>query len=483
MDQPNLGQFPTELLLSIYSFVLLPSDKNALVQTCRRLASLLNDSLYSGDVQSWNSSALLWACMTGNVATARRSIDAGGASVNHTFIRCRRTSRVRRCASPHWPRTRGTKLFAKSLPYHPLGVAAMARQPEMVRFLLERGADPNLSDGHAAKHHQRVWYPLHWAVSCGNWGGGAFFERPIYRPVPANVQIVEELLKHGADPNQMTGLDPITGEVVATNSHRSNEAFYPLHMAVCRHVPSEVVRLLLEAGADAMIGGKEFGCRGSYVSWRTPLWVMGPTHCRQSDEDVRKMILLARQNRIPADPRVSWKLDWCYIRDTMEILTPQRMELLKILFPGKPQVAVSGVYAMWDVWTRQKGKVAETTSPEDRDRETGILQGVQGFMDSFLKADPIQYVDLKAPGRAHPVDLAAAFSEMCNDSDKGSQGRFVGLLESQGLVCDGEIKQLSLSEVIERNMDMFHKGLVPNLQISYQLNISRISQSYEARQG
>ena len=93
--------------------------------------------------------------------------------------------------------------------FYPLGLAAFFGHREIVRFLLERGADVHL----AARNAQRVTV-LHAAVS------------------RRDAAIVAALLDHGADPNA-----------------RQQKGFAPLHAAAANG-DEHIARVLVEHGAE-----------------------------------------------------------------------------------------------------------------------------------------------------------------------------------------------------------------------------------------
>jgi len=93
--------------------------------------------------------------------------------------------------------------------YTPLLVATVRGQVELALFLLDQGADPNISDA--------GFTPLHWAVS--TWENGTSnpvygFEDPM-SGIPdrqAKLKLVKALLAHGADPNaRMKRRPPLAG--------------------------------------------------------------------------------------------------------------------------------------------------------------------------------------------------------------------------------------------------------------------------------
>jgi hypothetical protein len=120
----------------------------------------------------------------------------------------------------------------------PLAAAALAGHLEMMRFLLDRGADPNLADCPA----------LVFAASGGNLEAIqllADFGADVNRADPngatplaagiRRVDVVHALLKLGADPNRFSG-----------------EGYAPLHVAAAAgNLP--IVKLLLEHGANRFL--------------------------------------------------------------------------------------------------------------------------------------------------------------------------------------------------------------------------------------
>jgi cytohesin len=96
----------------------------------------------------------------------------------------------------------------------PLREAAAWGHPEVVEFLLEHGADPNIQDNNGGT-------PLHVAA----WNG--------------HREVVELLLEHGANPNV-----------------QDDDGDTPLHLAAKNNY-REVVELLLEHGADPNIRNNE----------------------------------------------------------------------------------------------------------------------------------------------------------------------------------------------------------------------------------
>ncbi|RWA03972.1 hypothetical protein EKO27_g11131, partial [Xylaria grammica] len=118
----------------------------------------------------------------------------------------------------------------------PLSLAAQHRHPDIVRLLLEKGADASgikHSDSAPARDHLRVWKPLHWALSCGRFYN-SYSSTATAAPVPVSVEIVAALLDAGAE---LTLVDPAHGRQHYTTSA---EPTIPLTMAsCCAHAPAE----------------------------------------------------------------------------------------------------------------------------------------------------------------------------------------------------------------------------------------------------
>ena len=94
--------------------------------------------------------------------------------------------------------------------YTPLYNAVMGGLTDVVKLLLDRGADPN-----RAKKDGKTITPLHRAVE------------------HHNAEMIKLLLKAGADPNMGSSID-----------------FTPLHRAACISIATDKVKLLLDAGAN-----------------------------------------------------------------------------------------------------------------------------------------------------------------------------------------------------------------------------------------
>jgi uncharacterized protein len=138
---------------------------------------------------------------------------------------------------------RGDSNFGGSTP---LLVATVRGHVPLALFLLDRGADPNVLDA--------GFTPLHWAA--GTWENG--LANPVYGFVDpiggipdreAKLQLVKDLLAHGANPNlQMTARPPGFG---GTGTGGYNDAAGATPFIVAANAADvEMMRILLAAGAD-----------------------------------------------------------------------------------------------------------------------------------------------------------------------------------------------------------------------------------------
>jgi ankyrin repeat protein len=124
---------------------------------------------------------------------------------------------------------------------HALTVALMNKHYTFAKFLLERGANPNLAD-------TRGRTPLYAAIDARDEDYSAMPSRKEDDPMPS-LEIIQALLDHGADPNA-----PLTRNLPGRSGMDSGDTALgpgttPL-MRAARAGDAEVMRMLLKKGAD-----------------------------------------------------------------------------------------------------------------------------------------------------------------------------------------------------------------------------------------
>ncbi|KAK4156587.1 ankyrin repeat-containing domain protein [Chaetomidium leptoderma] len=211
-----LTSLPAELLLMICG-PLYQADLVHLALTCRALAGASLHLVYQRDVSDFDCLALRWACTFGIEAQ-----------------------------------------FAET----PLSTAILATEPEIVRLLLAQGADVHSTtvSGLGYNHRTDLFFPINLAM-------GTPDMPPFHGFQPGHPQIVRHLLDAGADPNQHNihqvppGFDAPPGPAT----------FTPLLMAMQAEIPVETVKLLLERGADPTLRAAHEFSRPSSTDLTPPL--------------------------------------------------------------------------------------------------------------------------------------------------------------------------------------------------------------------
>ena len=121
----------------------------------------------------------------------------------------------------------------------PLMRATIAGDVELVRILLDKGADPNISAMGVT--------PFLIAAGVGTGGRGTGLASATSTGFPPNMAIMDLLIAHGADVNaQVTGM--LTYSLRISRAPSSTEGMTALHVAAQRG-RADLVRYLLEKGA------------------------------------------------------------------------------------------------------------------------------------------------------------------------------------------------------------------------------------------
>jgi ankyrin repeat protein len=203
----NLAQFPAlpNELLYMIADNLSEQDLDRLIRTCKQMHALFNGYLYKLTVKNRGNTTLFWACVRGQPKVAQRMLDLGvsaeSSCSNMVFASSRPVMAMEtpltsaifynhpacvKVLLEHGVNINSQASLGRSV--NPLEQAAREGRLDIVRILIEKGADVNLTGG------ARRFTPLHSAVSF------ACFRD--HQP-PENVikPIVRLLLDHGANPN------------------------------------------------------------------------------------------------------------------------------------------------------------------------------------------------------------------------------------------------------------------------------------------
>ncbi|PGG95273.1 ankyrin [Blastomyces parvus] len=146
---------PAELILSIADQIPNKRDLSNLCQTCRDLRSILNNYIYRHDARSAEPQSLIWAAYKGHKAIARKAL-SNGVNIHAGDTSPSPFPDPFPTQSPY----RRPDSCPATLNFSPLQIATCYGHENMVRFLLQHGADP-----HAPFPAHHGGYPLH-VASC-----------------------------------------------------------------------------------------------------------------------------------------------------------------------------------------------------------------------------------------------------------------------------------------------------------------------------
>ena len=178
---------------------------------------------------------LLWAVRAGASDAVRVLLDAG-ADVNDT-VSNGESALVIAAANAHW---------------------------QLADLLLERGADPNLAGA--------GWNALHQAVRIRRPNTGFGTPGPIPTGTLESIEVIKKMLEKGVNVNARMTQDGMKDGQRNRLIRTGATAFF----LAAKNTDTEVMRLLLAAGADAMIPNGEFS---------TPLMVAAGLHIWNPGED------------------------------------------------------------------------------------------------------------------------------------------------------------------------------------------------------
>ncbi len=197
--------------------------------------------------------AYLFAVRQGHSGVVETLLDAG-VDVNESLLVRSRRGR--------YQTEEGSASAERQLGSSALDLAVANAHFELASLLLDRGADPNQAGP--------GWTPLHTISWVRKPGVGSNDPAPEGSGSLDSLQLVRELVEHGADVNARMTKRSNAGK------HSLNTVGATPFLAACRTADADLMRLLVELGADPTIPTEE----GS-----TPLMVAAGLGTRAPDED------------------------------------------------------------------------------------------------------------------------------------------------------------------------------------------------------
>ncbi|KAH8682716.1 ankyrin repeat-containing domain protein [Xylariales sp. PMI_506] len=234
-----LLDLPIEILWNLGEY-LPAKNLSKLAQTSKACHQVWNRELYNRDRNHGGSFSLIYACFEKTEISI--------------FILQRYLEYFSRSAKPwdhHFSTPTKLAFYEGKLIGNltPLMVAIQADNLRVVKFLIDNGAEVNLSEstpGHIALHHDNgwyplqhntLWYPIHHAVMVGYGHKGWHFTHK------NKLKIIRVLLQNGANANQ-TSTIPATNHALPLSS-RFEGVVTPLHLAIVNNANAKVIHSLL----------------------------------------------------------------------------------------------------------------------------------------------------------------------------------------------------------------------------------------------
>lgn len=266
---------------------VLPEGETVLMTAARTgnltvVRALLAHEAEVNHVEKWRGqTALMWASGEGHADVVERLIEQGAdihakSKTGFTpFLFAVREGRIEAARAllkagvsvseslpPRLERSTGAGEFNQVGVFGSLQLAVSNGHFELAAMLLDAGADPNADE--------QGWTPLHTITWVRKAGGGSNDPGPKGSGNMNSIEFVRKLVEHGADVNAR-----MTKRTSEGGSRLQMIGATPFLMA-CRTADAELMRLLVELGADPLLTNKDNS---------TPLMVAAGLGTRSPGED------------------------------------------------------------------------------------------------------------------------------------------------------------------------------------------------------
>ncbi|KAK7743754.1 hypothetical protein SLS62_010446 [Diatrype stigma] len=216
--QAPITRLNNDILIYLSRF-LTPRGTVALASTCQQFFPALMRQAYLNDIEGGRCDALWWACEFEMLPTVQRCLELGAPT--NQYLR-RTDPRAGYEDWRNWPR------YQPQIGQTPLSIAISSMNPEIVRALLENGADSNMA---YREFGVEISMPLELLM---------LEYKPEHSP-SVYLDIMGALLDYGANPNLVVDPNFPAALQFSLVRHRTG----PI-------IPVEATRMLLEHGAVAV---------------------------------------------------------------------------------------------------------------------------------------------------------------------------------------------------------------------------------------
>ncbi|KAF3017810.1 hypothetical protein E8E14_010302 [Neopestalotiopsis sp. 37M] len=224
MEGSALLALPVDMIYLITDFLSIGGMKR-LAFTCKDMRRVVESEMFRRDRNTGLYRTLQWAALTQKkraIIVIKRSIKLWPNGIKDLEV--------------HFTQGRVAKIHGKTLRHKtPLLAAIIAGNIDVVAYLLAEGANVHQTD---MGNRESRWSPIHWAVMMDYQQG----ETQQSEPPRTKLGIIELLLVHGANPNQLSAPNP------NRLASLSLSIISPMHLAIINGANHHVIELLIRYG-------------------------------------------------------------------------------------------------------------------------------------------------------------------------------------------------------------------------------------------